>query len=255
MEPIGGVARRATLIEAYREAKENLLILDAGDSLLNDRDPAKRTKGQTSVEALNRMGYDALTLGMKDLSLLTLEELKARIGEAAFPVLSANAVLAGSEELLTEPYAVIEIGDRKVGILGLTEPGSTADVTVTDPLAAAMRFLPEIEDQADIIILLSHAGIDVDTIIGESLPDIDLIISGTTAPLTEPLTVGRGGTPLFHADTARPGYAGENVGHAELGFDKRGRLIGYDWLGITLNPQFSLDSSMQGWLDELASVE
>ena len=68
VSPAGGVARRATAISLERQRAEHVLVLDAGNSLLNDRDPARKTKGQTSVEAMNRMGYNAVALGMLDLT-------------------------------------------------------------------------------------------------------------------------------------------------------------------------------------------
>ncbi len=77
--PIGGVTRRAAVIRKEREKATHMLVLDAGDSLLNNQQPAKGTRGKTSIEAMNKMGYDAMALGMLDLSLLSLD------GRGAFP--------------------------------------------------------------------------------------------------------------------------------------------------------------------------
>ena len=46
-------------------------MLDAGDSLINDRYPAKSSQGASSIASMNFMGYDAMTLGSLDLTLLT----------------------------------------------------------------------------------------------------------------------------------------------------------------------------------------
>ena len=98
MPAVGGVARRATTINQEKKKNPYTLVLDAGDSLVGDQDPALKTQGKSSVEAMNRLGYDAMALGPADLAL-GLETLRARMAEAKFPMLSANAVVTGTEEL------------------------------------------------------------------------------------------------------------------------------------------------------------
>ena len=108
----------------------NTLVLDAGNSLLNDQEPAQGSRGASSIGALNQLGYDALGLGMVDINRLTLGELQQRIEQAQFPVLSANATLKGSGKLLAEPYVILSVADHKVAILGLTDAGESDEVRV-----------------------------------------------------------------------------------------------------------------------------
>ena len=89
------MARRATLIDGVRADADHSLVLDAGNALINDRQPAVRTRGATSVDALNRMGYDAVALGLTDVTQLSLDELRARLAEARFPMVSANVYPGG----------------------------------------------------------------------------------------------------------------------------------------------------------------
>ena len=58
------------MIQAERAAAKDrgFLLLDAGDSLVGDREPAMRSKGATSIDLMNRLGYDAMVLGPADLS-------------------------------------------------------------------------------------------------------------------------------------------------------------------------------------------
>ena len=69
MPAVGGVARRATTINQEKKKNPYTLVLDAGDSLVGDQDPALKTQGKSSVEAMNRLGYDAMALGPGDLAL------------------------------------------------------------------------------------------------------------------------------------------------------------------------------------------
>ena len=213
-----------------------------------DRHPAKITRGETSIEAMNLMGYDAMALGSLDVSALTRDELRQRISEADFAVLSANAYIADTQELLADPYIVIEMADHRVGILGLTDAVSVEDVSVTDPLQAAQSWLPELQGKADIIIVLSHAGLEVDQVIAERIPGIDVIVSGRSMTSDVPIIVQRTGTVLLHADTPQIGGAGERVGVAHLSFDKDGHLLRHDWTKIILTSDYAEDSEMNSWM-------
>lgn len=242
------MTRRAAVIRKEREKAKHMLVLDAGDSLLNNRQPAKETRGKTSIEAMNKMGYDAMALGMLDLSLLGLDELKQRMAEARFPVLSANAYITGTKELVAKPYVVIPMDDHRVGILGLTEAGATPHILVTDPLQAAKDYLPELHRAADIIILLSHAGLDMDKKIASELAGIDVIVSGQAKTVDTALVIQSTGTLIIHADVSGGNEAGRTIGIAHLSFDKAGRRIKHDWNKIVLTSDLPEDPEIKAWL-------
>ena len=58
----GGYARRMGLIERERQADENLLLVDAGD-FCQGTPYFNFYHGRVEIDAMNRMGYDAVTLG------------------------------------------------------------------------------------------------------------------------------------------------------------------------------------------------
>jgi len=248
VDTIGGVARRATVIRIVRSQAQHALVLDAGNSLVGDQEPALRTRGRTSVEAMNLMKYDALALGMGDISLLGLAELRQRMGEAHFPMLSANAYVSGTEDLVADPYTIISMADHRVGVLGLTDVGASAEVRVANPLEAAEKWLPELRKKADIVVLLSHAGLDADQAIAAQVPGIDVIVSGRNPTIYELIVAEPNGVLLVHADTVNPGSAGKRVGVAYLSFSRAGRLIKYDWDKLDLTPEFKEDPEMTQWL-------
>lgn len=230
--------------------------MDAGDALVNDKDPAKATRGESSVALMNALGYDAMTLGLKDVTLLSLEELRQRIEQAEFPILSANVYVGDSEELLTEPYVVLPVADHKVGILGLTDTGNAPNVTVTDPLETARQWVPRVQQEADIVIVLSHAGLETDQRIAASVAGIDVIISGGDVTSSQPIAVEPTGTVLFHAATSRPGYAGEQVGLGRLSFSKEGQLTSHEWQRIILDSAYEEDPEILDLVEEYkAQVE
>jgi len=246
---LGGVARRATLIRQQQQRSGTTLVLDVGNSLLYDRHPAKATKGQSTIEAYNLMGYQAMTLGKLDLTYLTPDEIRQRMGEAHFPIISANAYITGTQERIAQPYAILDVPNHKVGLVGLTEPLNNSNFYVTDPVEAAKSILPEVQRQADIIILLSRAGQEANRRLAEEVKGIDVILCGTNDVLDKPLVIESTGTVLLHADWTQLGHAGERVGVGYLYFDKRGKLVHYEWWRVELDNSYADDPTMRQWLE------
>lgn len=244
------MARRATVIKRERAQNSNLLVLDAGNSLSGDWGPAVTTQGATTIESMNMMGYDAVALGQSDL-WLGLDAVRQRIAESQFPILSANAIISPTGQLIATPFITREMGSRHIAIIGLTGnyyPKPAVDFQITDPLEALQRLMPQVTALADIVIVLSSAGYPTDVNIARTIPDIDLLIEGgpfqsfAHAQL-DPTT----NTLLVHADYPAQGHAGRNVGKATLSFDARGVLISHTWELIALGPDIPDDPEMAQW--------
>ena len=248
--PEGGVARRATRLKFERQQAAHMMVLDAGDSLIGDSDPALKTLGATSVEALNRLGYDAITLGPLDL-VIGAERLRARIQEAKFAVVAANVRLADGGGYLAQPYVIRAVGGHQVALIGLAPQAEGKGLVITAPLATLREIMTEVTSQADIVIVLSHAGVEVDRAIAAQVPDVDVVVTGEASA---PLDLWRkedGGVPILHADVALPGHAGRNLGKAVLQFDAEGRLTDIQWSRTTLGPQIPSDPAMLEWVRSL----
>jgi 2',3'-cyclic-nucleotide 2'-phosphodiesterase (5'-nucleotidase family) len=241
------VARRATVIKQERALGGPLLLLDAGDSLTGDQDPAKRTQGASSITLLNMMGYDAIALGPHDLAL-GLDVLHQRMEEAEFAVLSANAVVSPTGDLVAVPYVLRQFEDHQIAIVGLGGKRGTPEIAMLDPLETAQRVVAEVMPQADVIILLSHAGLSTDQQIADTVPGIDLIISGGARHFYTPWRSAKTGTLILHADAGSPGHAGRRFGVARLSFDDAGQLIAQDWQSVSLGPEIENDPEMTAWV-------
>lgn len=243
------MARRATAIKEMRDRQPAILVLDTGNSLLNDQNPALSSQGATSIEVLNRLGYDAIALGERDL-ILGLDVLEQRMAEATFPVLSANVIVRKTDVYLTQPYHIAVVEGHRVGIIGLTgisldTPSSALEVR--DPLGSLHELLPEVVHQSELVIVLSNASLDVEREIARTLPQVQLIVSGGEEWLAMP-EVGVGGGVLVHAEKPTIGHAGRVLGIARLAFDAEGRLITHAWQALTLGPEVADDPALADWV-------
>ncbi len=224
------------------------MLLDAGDSLLSDeRQPVSlASKGAFSVEAMNLMGYDAMALGERDLQL-GVEFLRDRMGRADFGFLSANLRLAESGDLFALPYTILEFGGRSVGIIGLTGTPSSppAGFKVLDPIEAVQELLPQVVEQVDLIILLSHLGWAKNVELANMFSEVDLVIGGgTDAPGNQPYKSSSTGTYLAQAELSSPGHAGRYVGRWRLSISAEGQPQVDSWRIIALEPQFQDNPEM-----------
>ncbi len=234
-------------------------MLDAGNSLYgpgsNVREPAQRTGGQSSVELLNRVGYDAVALGGQDL-LVGREELLKRLSEAkSFAFLSANLTDNATNELLAKPYLIKDVGGYRVALIGITGqlPAEAEGFTLVDPLQAAQQYVPEVAAKADVVILLSNAGAETNRTLATQVPGIDLIVGGGEGPLRQFEEVGEG-TLVVQAEVASPGNAGRTVGDLTAEFDTAGQLIQYTWQGVKLDPEITDDPDILEWVDSVTAA-
>jgi len=241
------VARRATYVKRQRKSAEYVLLLDAGDSLANDEELAVRTQGASSVELMNMLGYQAAALGEKDLAL-GKEVLRSRMAEAKFPFLSANVLEKGGR-LFAQPYTILEIGGHRIGIIGLTGQLSSQDFIISDPMTAAKRYAAEVQKQADIVILLSHLGMETNLWIADEVPGIDVIVSGggLRGPQAKKSVVT--GALVMQADISTRGHAGRRIGAGTLHFDAQGNLTDYEWESVLLLPEIEDDPEIVKWLE------
>lgn len=251
---MGGVARRATEIKAGRSLSEHSLLLDAGNSLSNQytttAELAVAQGGATAVEVLNRLGYDAVALGDLDLDMGP-EELRKRIAAAeSFQFVSANLVDKATGELLVEPYVVKQVGGHRVALVGITGPSSSPDFTVNPALGAAKTYVEKARAEADIIILLSNAGAEMNKMIAAQVPEIDIIISGGKDPLSLPAQPTPGSV-MVQAEHSSAGSAGRQVGTLQATFNGLGGLMGYSWESTRLDPNVADDPEVAAWVESL----
>lgn len=217
------------------------------------------SKGEVQVEAMNLMGYDAMTLGSGDF-VIGWGNLRDRMESAQFPMLSTNVVLSDTGELVGRPYVIRELTpDHQVAIIGLTD-SDAADtlravgerpVRVLDPVETAQRYVDEVSGQADIVLVLSHLGYDQDQMLAERVAGIDAIIGGKSGHLFDPPTRPLPSGPVI----AQASSLGRRLGVVRLDFDDQGNLLRSDGHPILLGPDVADDPEMAELVDSYRHLE
>jgi len=202
---MGGVARRAALIESIRKENPNVLLLDAGD-IFQGTPYFNYYGGELEFKLMSMMQYDLATIGNHDFDN-GIEGLFAQLPHASFEFVSANydfknTVMNGH----VKPYKIINKDGIKVGVFGLgvgleglVDKKNYKETVYLDPVEIAKdtaRLLKE-EKKCDLVICLSHLGYKYkdepdkicDTKLATLTKDIDLIIGGHTHTFLDKPTV------------------------------------------------------------------
>ncbi len=239
---IGGVARRATLLRQLRETLQPYpaLVIDAGDYM--DGTPfSLEFQGEADVATMNRCNYDYATLGNHEFSN-PLEQVLRLVQMSNFQTVCANLRYRDTGEPLVPPFAIAQVGELRVALFGLVMTdtqnyrGARERVQVLNPFEVARELVPQLRQQADVVILISHLGIGDDERLAREVPGIDVIVGGHShTRLAEPrfvewqqkAPVNLGGTIIVQAHQ----WGGE-LGRLDLLFwrnldTQRLELVGY----------------------------
>lgn len=194
---MGGFAHLAALIKRIRQARgpENVLLLDGGDSWQGSA-TALWTQGQDMIAAANLLAVDAMTGHWEFThgSGQVLKNLKQFNGEfvAQNVALSDEAqfALEVDNQSVFKPYIIKAFKHANVAVIGQAFPYT--------PVAHPQRLTPDwrfgIQEQnlqsiiseiktakqADVIVLLSHNGLDVDLKLASRVSGLDIILGGHT---------------------------------------------------------------------------
>lgn len=191
---LGGIARRATVINKIRQQEEHVLLLDAGD-IFQGTPYFNKFGGEPELKLMSQMGYDAATIGNHDFDN-GLNELEKMLPFAKFPFICSNYDFTDTPmEGKTIPYKIINKGGIAIGIFGLgveldglVEKRLYGNTKFLDPIetAARMAFKLKKEMNCGIVICLSHLGFKYssnkisDVALAQRSKNIDIIIGGHT---------------------------------------------------------------------------
>jgi 2',3'-cyclic-nucleotide 2'-phosphodiesterase / 3'-nucleotidase len=212
-----GLARVGSAVDSVRaeRGEDSVFVVDNGDFLQGTpltyyyakQEPVTETgREHPMAAAYDAIGYDAQVVGNHEYNY-GLDMLQAYVDDVDHPVLGANVVDAQTGRPYHQPYRLhrMHVPGQKpvtVGILGLTTPGSAiwdrgnveGRVEFQDMVATAQRWVPVVDRQADVVVVLSHAGVggtssydaaqaateNPSDVIARTVPGIDVMVVGHT---------------------------------------------------------------------------
>ena len=197
---LGGLDRVATVIKAIRADRPDAILLDGGDTWHGSY-TCHHTQGQDMVNVMNALNTEAMTFHWE--FTLGSDRVHEIIDTLPFPALGQNIFDAEWDEPAEyfKPYTFFERGGSKIAVIGQAFPYM--------PIANPGWMFPEysfgIRDEnmqamvdevrglgADLVVVLSHNGFDVDKKMASIVTGIDLILSGHTHDaLPEPVLINK----------------------------------------------------------------
>ncbi|MEN8170001.1 MAG: thiosulfohydrolase SoxB [Pseudomonadota bacterium] len=271
---VGGFAHLATLVKKIRAERGdgNSLLLDGGDTWQGSG-TALWTRGMDMVGACNKLGVDIMT-GHWEFTYQD-EEILKNIGAFNGEFVAQNVSVKDDALFDYEfsdfegfnedsghafkPYTMREMGGVRVAVIGQAFPYT--------PIANPSRFIPHwtfgIQDQAlqelvdeirdtekpDLVVVLSHNGMDVDLKMASVVTGVDVILGGHThdgMPAPSVIKNAKGVTLVTNA-----GSNGKFLGVLDLDV-RGGKLVDFRY---KLLPVFSNliepDAEMQAYVDDV----
>ena len=200
---VGGFAHMATLVKQLKASRPHALLLDGGDTWQGSA-TSLWTNGQDMVDACKLLGVNMMTphweftFGAKRVQEIVEKDFKDQV-----EFLAQNVKTTDFEDLVFKPYAMREMNGVQVAVIGQAFPYT--------PIANPRYMVPDwtfgIQDEhmqkmvdeargkgAQVVVVLSHNGMDVDIKMASRVRGIDAILGGHTHDgMPAPTIVKNGG--------------------------------------------------------------
>ena len=181
----GGVVRRATFLKDFRTKNPDVLLFDCGD--ISQGTPYYNLfRGEVEVRMMNLMGYDAMTIGNHEFDF-DLDNMALLFKMAKFPVVCSNYNLDATVlKDLVKPYVILKRFGLKIGVFGLgakpeglIQANKCVGVVYEDPIEVSNKVAALLKEKGcDLVVCLSHLGIQMDRELVAKTRNIDVILGG-----------------------------------------------------------------------------
>ncbi|EPH93699.1 Ser/Thr phosphatase family protein [Enterococcus faecalis 13-SD-W-01] len=240
--------------EQHEKNGDTVITVDLGDFSDRWHPLTEATNGQANVLLMNEIGYDAATIGNNEGVGNSKEELNHLYDHAEFDVILGN--LFDKKTLLppewTIPYKIIETAQKtKVALIAFTAPFpltySPNGWDIRNPFDILPEMIEMLKKEADVIVLMSHLGIQDDFLIAQELPAIDVILGSHTHHLFE---IGK---KINQVQLSAAGKYGQYVGEVFLTLNEKKQILQTSAKAVATQTLPAIpedENEIQGYLDE-----
>lgn len=255
----GGYARLKTAVDEIRASgdADAVLLIHAGDVFSKGDDLTQRTLGGANVALMNHLKFDIWTPGNGEF-YDGLPNLRARIQQANFDVITSNVTLPDGSATVGKPSVVRKVAGVRVGFLGMCtvrkRHETNKKLVVGSSLETARKLLPPLRKQADVVVAVNHIGFFGDVRLAGSVGGIDVIIGGhshTVLPKGRRVKAPDGRQTLI----AQAGEFLRYLGRVDLKLERKGenwRIVESKATLIPLDAKIKLDPTVTALIAKLA---
>lgn len=254
----GGAAAFKAYLDLLSKSDTNVLILNAGDNF-QGTPVSSLTRGKADIMVMNLLAPDVTTLGNHEFDY-SVDTLRNRLLQLHVPVVSANLWDIKKRKSFVPPTIIKTVGNVKIGIIGLAPPDlvqltmreNIRGLKILDLFKTVEQAIHQLrsEDKVDLIIVLSHVGVEVDSVLASKEKAIDVIIGGHShTPLFVPKRVN-------HTVICQAGANSRYLGELRLQVDLDGdSLLSYSGrLVETVNGVLPADQRVATVVDSLEEI-
>ncbi|RKY56144.1 MAG: hypothetical protein DRP89_01955 [Candidatus Neomarinimicrobiota bacterium] len=181
---VGGYANLTGYIDSLKGIYPDAIALNAGDDFQGSP-VSSITKGMSQVLILNKVMPTVFTLGNHEFDY-GVDNLKKALNVAKFPIVSSNIYDSTKSDLLVNPYIIVRSGKVRIAVIGFilkdlkqsVLPEMVKGIGIIDPLETVNKYVEEVNNESDLIVVLSHSGFEYDSLLALQLSDVDVIIGG-----------------------------------------------------------------------------
>ena len=278
---VGGFANITTYVKNVKEqekGKREVLFLDAGDYFTGPY-ISSLTEGEAIIDIMNTMEFDAVTVGNHEFDH-GWENGREKLKQATFPIVLGNVYEDKTgNPFWDKPYMIIERDGLKIGVIGLHGVFAFNDtvaaimrkgITAQDEDEHLKKYIAELKDKTDIVILLVHQGIparqssfggddveralkrDID--MAKTIPGIDILVTGHAHQGTpEPIKIN---DTLIVSTNGQ----GSQVGRLDFTYDEKiGKITKYNGKLVTIyddeiTPDTKTQESIDKWKNKIDGI-
>jgi 5'-nucleotidase/UDP-sugar diphosphatase len=255
---VGGTSNLLGYLNHLGRRKDNVLVLNAGDDF-QGTSISTITRGRSQIELMNIITPDAMVLGNHEFDY-GLESLRENIRLANFTIVGANLYDSLTASTFVPPTTIRTAGRARIGIIGLLPPDLRV-LTLRETLTGTRLLnLDSVvtyhvnrlrnHDKVNLVVMLSHMGVDQDTLLAHRTDGIDVIIGGHShTALYKPIKKNR-------TIVCQAGSWGRYIGKLDMIVDLRGDSV-ISYAGELIETKlgaYPIDSTAERKVRELEST-
>jgi 5'-nucleotidase/UDP-sugar diphosphatase len=187
---VGGVIPLAWHLEDQRQNVTADIFLDAGDFMTGNpvcNLEEDGTPGVAVARMMNLLGYDVGVIGNHEFDIGS-ENVEKLVRQFDFPMLAGDIVDEKGRPVFRREPVILERGGLKIGVMGVScdgmedvvMPSRLGGFTMTGQAELARQLAADIDHKTDLIVLITHNGVDGDKELARQLEGsgIDIIVGG-----------------------------------------------------------------------------